>query len=156
MNVEGAEMRLLSIVLLLISVIADGCCIQKERMEPPHPGITSSWVEKEENGVHFMGNFVLKVGEATDNGKLQVKVVELIAGDPCAEYGSYAHQDKVKLQFVNLADKKILCEETCVQGGSTTLLSDRCRYIPNVFGVAAIYVKSINIKEKWAYFELAG
>ena len=28
--------------------------------------------------------------------------------------------------------------------------------LPNEFGVAAVYVKSINIKEEWVYFELGG
>lgn len=149
-------MKLISVVIALLSLVTNGCCVRKERAEPSHPGIIPQWVARKESGVHILGTFVLKSGDTSDNGKVQVKVVGLIAGNSCAEYGSYAQQDKVRLQFIDLINKKVVCEETYVQGGSTTLFSGPCASLPNDFGIAAVYIKAVNIKDGWVYFELGG
>src|SRR5262249_38089107 len=129
--------------------------LRKERAEPALPSIISEWREMDQGEVHVIGQFVLKLNESTDNGKVKVKVIKLIPGDVCAEFGSYARQDKIQLRFISVVDQAVLCENTFIGGGTTTLLSGPCRDLPEKYDVAAVYVKSVNIKDGWVHFELS-
>lgn len=146
-------MKRLTILVSLV-VIANGCCAKEVSIGPPFPSISSEWRETEESGRRILGTFVLKLNEITDNGKIEIRVVELIAGDNCAEYGSYARQNKVKLQFIDHISQMVICEATFLESGSSTLFSGQCKTLPSHYGVAAVYIKAINVKDKWVYFEL--
>jgi len=103
----------------------------------------------------MLGSYVLKTGEAIENGNVQMKVIELAPSDPCAEPNSLIGMDRVKLRFIRKTDQKVLCESTSMVGGSSTLLGDPCGKVAKESDVASVYIKAINITDGWVYFELA-
>ena len=95
---------LLCITLASFASLTRGCCSAK-LPEPAYPGPVAGWKESQEAGVHSVGTLVLKKGESSDNGKIGVKVVDMMAGDPCAEYGTLESLSRVKMQFYQCLNK---------------------------------------------------
>jgi hypothetical protein len=116
----------------------------------------SGWKEHKEQGVRIRGDFVLKKGNSTDNGKIQVKVIDLIPPDPCAEAGAFQSQARAKIQFVRLSDNKVLLEDLFAERGSMTLSPANGTDLYEEFGVSVIFIYDINLKDGWVYFELRG
>src|SRR5882672_9988660 len=87
-----------------------GCCSSKSA-EPAHPGSVAGWKESHEGGVHTVGMLVLKKGESSDNGKIGVRVVDIIAADSCAGYGTLQSIPRVKMQFYQAPRQTVICEE---------------------------------------------
>jgi hypothetical protein len=78
------------LALLIFSIILiRGCCSAPNRLEPPIPNESLGWSYREERGIRVQGDFLLHRGEATSNDKIQVRVLDLLSGDPCAEKASY-------------------------------------------------------------------
>jgi hypothetical protein len=130
-----------------------GCCIPVKRDEPPYPSKVLGWKDYEDQGVKFRGNFILRKNEATDNGKLQIKVLDIIPPDPCAEGGTFPRQARVKLQMVRLSDKKMLCTDTFPENGGGRF-SPECGGSLDECGISALHVLDINLEEGWAYFDI--
>jgi hypothetical protein len=140
----------------MIGLALGGCCLKGgTRKEPSYPGVRLGWNEQEVRGVYMLGSFVLKTGEAIENGNIQIKVDELIPADPCVEPTSLIGMDRVRLRFIRRADQKVLCEYIFMDRSSTALVSDQCREVTKESDVAAVYIKAINITDGWVYFELA-
>ena len=97
----------------------------------------------------------LKPGEAIDDGNVQIKVVELTPGDPCAEAYSFVGADRVILRFARKTDQRTICEPIFMVGGGGSLLGDQCGRVAKESDIAAVYIKMINITDGWVYFELA-
>ena len=72
------------LVLVVLGLSTNGCCLKEPRVEPAYPQSVSGWKERRERGVRIRGEFVLKKGTSTDNGKIQVKIIDLVPPDPCA------------------------------------------------------------------------
>ena len=104
----------------------------------------------------IIGSFVLRKNEAKDNGKLQIKLLEVKAGDPCVEAGNERHEPRVTLQFVGLRDGKVLCEETFSEKGPRVFAGSRCESTLTEFGVVEIYVIAVNVTDEWVFYELRG
>jgi len=152
----GVKMTFQRLALILLSLAIGGCCLKGgTRKEPSYPSVRLGWNEREVNGVHMLGSYVLKTGEAIENGNVQMKVIELAPSDPCAEPNSLIGMDRVKLRFIRKTDQKVLCESTSMVGGSSTLLGDPCGKVAKESDVASVYIKAINITDGWVYFELA-
>jgi len=149
-------MRTLLIAMLVAYGLLRGCCSQTPRVEPPYPTQVSGWNERHENGVRSLGTFVLKKGQTTDNGKLQVKLLVVIPGDSCAEAGTTISRARATLQFVRLPGQKVLCEDSFVETSSLTISGSACGKNLGEFGVAGIVIGDINLKEGWVFFELRG
>src|SRR3989442_11922994 len=94
------------IALLLLSCFMNSCCSHEQRVEPPYPSEVSGWSSYERQGVRIVGTFVLRKNETIDNGRLKIKVLELIPRDPCAEGGAFNDQARVTFEFVRLSDQR--------------------------------------------------
>jgi hypothetical protein len=70
---------LLCIALAAYTGLSRGCCSSK-LPEPAHPGSVPGWKESHEGGVDTVGMLVLKKGESSDNGKVGIRVVDIIGG----------------------------------------------------------------------------
>lgn len=132
-----------------------GCCNFESREEPPYPTGVTGWSRSRERGVLWLGKFVLREGEATDNGVVQVKVIRLYGGDMCREAGTLGRLPKVTFQFTSLPDHKVLCQGTFNAGGSS-LISEGCGTMLDRFGLDSIVVGDVNMKEGWVSFGLLG
>src|SRR5262245_199898 len=153
-------MRYLSIVLALATSMLGGCCLAIRRVEPSYPTKVSGWLtDKERLKLHeehkywARGDFVLRKNEATDDGKIRIKVINLIPPDPCAEGGSFQRQARVTLQFIRMADQRVLCEGTFPGPGSSTTSSE-CGDSLNDYEIPTVVVSDINLKEGWAFIHL--
>jgi hypothetical protein len=96
------------------------------------------------------GRFVLRNGETTDNGNIQIKILQLIAPNRCAEEGAFNAQARVRFQFVRLSDHQVLCEDIFAEHGGGSITP--CRDMVAPLGVSAIWVSAISLKEEWAFF----
>ena len=99
---------------------------------------------------------MLRKNQAIDNGQLQIKLLEVKAGDPCVEAGDERHEPRVTLQFLRLREGKMLCEETFSEKGSRVFAGSRCESTLTEFGVVGIYVSAVNVTDVWVFFELRG
>lgn len=143
----------LCIALVSFASLMRGCCSSKPP-EPTHPGPVAGWKESQEGGVHTVGTLVLKKGESSDNGKIGVRVVDIIAADPCAGYGTLKSIPRVRMQFYQAPQQKMICEELLTAGSGTSLVAGPCGEKIADLGVTAISVNAINATEGWVWFEL--
>src|SRR6266478_5483202 len=143
----------LCIALASFASLVRGCCSAK-LPEPAHPGPVAGWKETQEGGVHTVGTLVLKRGESSDNGKVGVRVIDIIAADPCAEYGTLQSLPRVKIQFYQAPQQTVICDELLTAGSRTSLIAGPCGEKIAVLGVTAISVNAINATEGWVWFEL--
>jgi hypothetical protein len=118
-------------------------------------GSVEGWKNHEKNGIKMRGRFVLKKNEATDNGKIQISVLEILPPERCVEGGSFPARARVKLQFLRLTDQKILCSDVFPENGGVTV-SSVCGDSLDEFGIFGVGVRAINIKDRWVLFELDG
>jgi hypothetical protein len=158
-------MKLLYVTLVLcVSVLYANCFIRHQRVEPlyPKPEDLSGWEGRKENGGGISRSFVLKKGEAIDNSKLQIKMIDIIPGDPFSEDGSFQHQARAKIQFIRLSDNKVLCEDTYAEQGGSLITPEGCGSTTSAisilesFKISAIVIIAINLKEGWVYFQING
>jgi hypothetical protein len=118
-----------------------------ERVENP-----SGWEPyRVGGGITVVGEFVLKKGESTDNGKLGVKVLDITPGPPSPPYVTNIESDgsKAVLRFYNATDQSVICDFTdeASSTGSDT------RYIcGGKLPFSNLRVEGIDSKEGWVYF----
>lgn len=103
----------------------------------------------------MLGSFVLRKDEITDNGQVQVQVIELIPGEPCVDAGTLASHPKVKLRFVRSSDQALLCTATYAENEGATLSRD-CGNVLSEFGILGIGIRAINLKDGWVFLEFSG
>lgn len=142
------------IISAILCSFLSGCCSDK-RVEPSYPNITLGWQEQYEKGVHVMGNFVLKKGESTSNGKVAIQLMDIVPPKSCASSDSYASMAKVKLRFINTLNQQVLCEAEVLQGSTVFGAPTFCGAGLRETGLSAVYIHAINIKDAWVYFTLA-
>src|SRR5262249_39512043 len=90
-----------------LAVWLSACC--PERKEPSPPTDAIGWKDFQDGTTKLRGRFLLKKGETTDNGKVEIKVLELIPPDCPSEVASFEHQARVRLQFRSLSDPNLAC-----------------------------------------------
>jgi hypothetical protein len=140
-------------MLIIVMSLFSGCCFRRESnsYEPPYPQSVVGWKYHEENGVGIVGEFVLKKGESTNNGEVQIKIVDLISPDTCADQGTTQSKKRAKIQFVRMADNKVMCEETFPTGGGNL-----CGKSLDEFWISSIGIRDINIRDQWVHILLTG
>lgn len=149
--VSAILFRWLALGLVVLPLInLQGCCVFKSRTEPSLPDKVVGWKDYKEGGGSFHGNFVLRVGETTDNGKVRIKVLELLPPSNCFDAGYESAQVRAKLEFSRVADSTVICEGVFAERGAGNL-NYRCPGI-SANGVNGIGVRSINLKDQWVYF----
>ena|SRR5215469_7133393 len=138
--------------VVTLAVCLSACCPQ--RKEPPPPKDAIGWKDFQEGTTKLPGRFLLKKGESTDNGKVEITVLELMPPDCPSEVAAFEHQARVRLQFRRLSDQRILCSDVFPDSGGGSL--SRCDSIAGEFGIFDVGVRAINLKEEWVYFILTG
>jgi hypothetical protein len=138
-------------ILFLLLGGLGGCCSPKTRTEPKPPESVAGWKDYYDTkaNVHKLGEFLLRKGESTANGEIQVKLVDIIPPDPCAtDAGMNAYYPKAILQFIRVSDAKVLVEDRYREGASSNA---HCNC-----AIATVWMHDINVKESWASFQLIG
>lgn len=141
----------IALLIFVSAAVSRGCCTATSRVEPKPPSATLGWKLMEERGVRISGKFLLHRNEATSNGKIQLKVLDISPGDPCAEDASHLNNPNTKLQFVRLLDGQVLCEHRFYEGESGSL---KCGQDLSQFNVLGLSVNAINLKEDWVFVEV--
>jgi hypothetical protein len=136
----------LILVLMMVFLGLSGACSSRERPQPDPPKTVKGWKDTYFSGVHSVGELFLHKGESSDNGKLGVRVLDIVAPRPGSD-----SEPKVVLQFYKPSDKKVLCEATFAEGG--TVMGDGYHCGLDV-GLSAISVNTINTKDNWVFFDL--
>jgi hypothetical protein len=103
----------------------------------------------------YRGRFLLKKGESTNNGKVEVKVLELMPPDCTSEAASFERLTRVRLQYSSVPEHKVLCSEVYGENSGGYLTVD-CPAMPQDFGISGVKVSAINLKDGWVYFSLDG
>src|SRR5712692_2467002 len=140
------------LVGLSIVIWLQGCCAM-QRTEPAYPKNVVGWRDYKEGTTWLRGNFFLRRGERTENGKLEIKVLDLIPPECTGDAGNYAERARVKLEFTRLSDQKVLCSETFPENGGRSL-TGLCADIPKEFSILDVSVRAINLKDGWVFFDL--
>jgi len=91
----------------------------------------------------------LKKGESTNNGEVEIKVVDLIPENLCADLGTASAHNRAKIQFIRMSDKTVVCEGTF----PGNFCADREL---SEFWISGIGIRDINIKDQWVHFILTG
>ena len=135
------------LILIALGLLNTSClCLQKEG-QPERPMSVAGWQEKRfESGIEVWGELLLKSGESSDNGKVGVKLTEVLHGDPCAHPG-WIKAKKITLQFFRPSDRHIFCQQTFMEGMNSSV---PCSSEANI---SVIRIIAINSKEGWAVIE---
>ena len=99
------------------------------------------------------GKFVLHKGEGVNDGKVEIKVVDIIPGNAWTEAGTYLRSPSAEIQLVSLSDNHVLCDGRFYEAGSYGLSKYICAEEPEFTGIR---VNSINLRDGWVFFELIG
>lgn len=140
---------------MLVSMWMGGCCLPSKRNEPSYPTNSLGWKEYKDNSELIRGSFVLKKNEMTTNGHIQIKVLDIVQADPCAESGTYNSRPKVLLEFTRASDQALLCKHTYAEGEGRNLSAD-CGETLVEYGLLGISVRAINFNVGWVFFVLHG
>lgn len=130
------------------------CCPPLDHDDPPYPTDARGWGEYQRNGATLLGNFVLKEGESTSDGKVVVKVIGVKPGDSCASIGTQARLASVRLQFLHALDQSVICEDAFPDHGTLSFRATHCGRALDEFGLTVVGVSGINLRDKWAHFVL--
>ena len=142
---------------VLLCSLAIGCCVNHLHKDPPYPGdVEIGWREKDpgQKGLQVRGIFLLKKGEAVDNGEIQVKVVDIIANDPCDTQGINS-LPKAMIQLRRISDQVILCTGTFTEKAYGVLPAD-CGSEAAELGISGYRINAINLSKGWVLLELHG
>ncbi len=118
-----------------------------ERVE--HPG---GWKPFRVGGsITFVGQFVLKRGESTDNGELGVKVLDIRPGPPTPSATAYIESDgsKAVLRFYKVSNQSVLCDFTS-EASSTGY--DTKYICGGKLPFSNLEVRGIDSEEGWVFF----
>jgi hypothetical protein len=145
-------MRASSIILLLGLLLTQRCSMkQEEPIQPKMPQSVRGWHDRIDKGVRSVAELALKEGETSGNGRVEVRVEQIIPADLRAEPNSYSGSPRVVLTFHKSTDKALLCRVNfSVAGGGL----DQPGCDTKSMGFEAITVHAINTKEKWVWFSL--
>lgn len=135
-------------VIFAFYLLLVGACCRPERLQPSLPGEVLGWQEVYPvKGLQVVAILVLKKGESSDNGKIGIQVVDVIAPERCSHAGTYQGEPKSILRFFDPTSGQTLCEATVLEGGSTLHCDSRV-------GLTGIYVNAINTKDNWVWLDL--
>jgi hypothetical protein len=139
--------------LFLFCLLTSGCCqlFSKEDPQPARPNVTSTWTEQTDSfGVRTIGFFVMNKGEAIDNGRLGVKVIDVLPME-CECMSCEPTYPRVKIAFYRPSDNKVLCEGDFFKGSASLEITAKCD--PGM-GISHLAINAINTKDKWVSFDL--
>lgn len=153
-------MKILCIQILLCGVVLFSGCLKQQRVEPLYPKDISGWEGQKGKDGSISRKFVLRKNEATDNGTVQIKVIDIIPGNPYTEGSSFLRQARARIQLSRMSDGKKLCEDTYAENGGSIFTHEGCSSAPsdisflNTLGISGIVIIAINLHEEWVYFQI--
>jgi hypothetical protein len=145
----------IALALIVTLHLASGCSAPQKRSEPPLPTKVAGWKYHEEFGVGIVGEFVLKKGEETNNGKIKIKLINIIPGDPDVEPQTYYYQARASLQFSRMSGDE-LCRDEFLEKSTLTFHSGKCGESLDKFWLRGVSVYSINTVDGWVHFGIVG
>lgn len=149
-------MKLIGLVLIILALMFNSascsfksCEFDRQFNYAKRPSDTQGWKEFVSNGVKVKGDFVLNLGESTDNGKFGVKVLEITPA--ICHFMSESELPKARIQIYRVTDQKVMCEGYFSPGFGRLDTSHMCG---ENFEWSGIGVNAINAKEGWVAFRL--
>jgi len=124
---------------------------QTEPVQPTMPQQVRGWNERVENGARSIAELVLKEGDTSSNGRVDIHVDQIIPPDLRAERNSYFGSARAVFSFYRSADKSLLCHVTFMTSGGGL---DESRCDTKAMGFEAMTVHAINTKDKWVWLSL--
>ena len=141
-------MRFISIALVAAITLAYGGCCRPIPPQPKRPASVEGWKEvASDSKVRFRAVLLLHEGESSSNGKVDVRVKNILEGQSCGDVFSEAHR-RATVQFFDSVSGKTLCETLVTdQGNSRISCGDKV-------GAEVIGGRAISTSEKWILFDL--
>ena len=139
--------RYLTLLLVSMLLLFNAACCNHPQTPTTHPETVRGWQTWNERGVSLIGELVLRKAEASDNGHIAVKVMDLRKGRAACGLRREPIEPEVTLLFYKVSDPTVTCTITTGTGGR--LLDCDQRLELNTLGVLAI-----NATEGWVYFRL--
>jgi hypothetical protein len=142
-------MRILPVIAAIVILqILTACSCPEPKIEyPPYPAKVTGWKETvAESGFKIRAHLVLKKGEESDNGKIGVKVVDILPPERCAEPLSYHGQVRVVFEFYNVSDRQQKHREEILFAGNHAI---KC---PFPYDATLIGISNANVKDEWVEF----
>src|SRR5262245_22877533 len=156
------NLKLIAVLSSLSSILLLSCNVKRTREEPPYPTGITGWEGKKNNSGEVNRYFVLKSGEATDNGQIQVRVIEIYPTEIWSESGSVRRMARARILVVRLSDNKVLCDDVYPEKGGAILSPQSCHCKSSDFellrmnNIETFSNISINVKEGWVSFSMNG
>ena len=144
--------KTICIISVTVLAVFTAACCHGEHDEPERPSSVRGWQEFEAGKVQFIGTFLLREGESTEDGQIGVKIIEIVPPDHCAERDSYLDSPRARLRFFRPSNGEVLCETTVQSNGNALLDSES--YCGQGFTPTAISVTAISARDKWVHFSL--
>ena len=143
------------LLLLLLLCYLGSCCPSVEDAEPAYPRDVKGWEKTDERTSEVKGSFVLRKGEETTNGKITLRVVDIIPGDGCAESGEFNRSVRAKLRFISTVDGRVICEDEFANHGFAHMSGGgACGDQLDSFGITVVTINDISLKDGWIYLLL--
>ena len=142
-------------------VIVVGCA-PTYRTDPPGPPESLGWTVEPQNGYWLLGKFVVRRGDAVDNGRIRVEITDIIPPERFADVGSFGAQARVRMRFVDSSTGDEICEGLFAEHSGNTIDVETCKSSAVHFrpveesGVMSVAVLDISLREEWVAFELRG
>lgn len=140
-------MKKIFFIVLLLTLFS-GCCPFRDNSEPAYPQNVTGWKYHMEGNVGIVGEFVLKNGESTNNGEVEIKVIDLIPAKCFPNQEAVNANRRAKLRFTRMSDSKVICEGY--------FNGDLCGKELNELWISDVGIRSINLKDQWVHFILTG
>ena len=142
------------IVLLLALCCVSACCPSVDHVEPPYPDKVKGWEKTDDPKSEVDGSFVLRKGEETSNGKITIRVVDILPGNGCAHSGEFQRSVRAKLRFIRTRDQRVICEDEFADQGFTQMSGPPCGDQLRNFGITVVTINAISLKDGWVYLLL--
>lgn len=141
------------LIVTVVTFLMRGCC-EAVPSTPNRPASVRGWQKfNNDQGIHAIGEFILKKGESTENGKFGVELIKTIASEKCS--GPFAENDitpRAVVRIYEVANKRTLAEIKVRDGTSSRLIN--INFPTTEYGVGGIFPYAINTKDEWIWFEL--
>ena len=136
---------------ILLFMIACGC---KEVPSTPDPPTTvRGWQKFDEQGIHAIGEFLLRKHQSVENDKFGIELVETITPKRCSDhFGEDDVTPCVVMRFYEVPGKRVILETKIRKQANLRLID--VNFPTEIYGVSAISVREINTRDEWAWFEL--
>jgi hypothetical protein len=149
---------------LILVMLPSGCCLRnsERRVEPEYPQGVSGWMNEtarqafmKKYGFWSRGDFVIKRGASVDDGKVQVKLLDLIPPNSCCEPADVnCRAARAVISLVRMSDEKELCVVKAAEHSSGGY--PECPPALDEVGIIGIGIDEINLRENWVHIRIDG